>query len=568
MRRAGVVQGAAALIGVAAGVVSAGLAFSANWYTFGNTAVSGALLGLAAGAALLGAGLTRQRVRTEPAAGALLATAGIAWFMTAWDDPYAPAWILVAGRMFGTAWPVLVTHAVLRMFGPATRSERGLLVGAYACTVGASLAATLFFNPATNGCATCPANPLLLIDAPNAAAGLEHFTSLAGPVWATLLVAALSHRLARSTPHRRRNMLPTTICGLAVLTLVAVFYAQAIAGGLTGTAGTVRWAESVLLILLSVSTGWPALSRAMARQRLARLVVHASAVPPIGGLGRALGTVLHDTTARLLYPRDGEANGDLIDADGQAAQPRAHLTALTRGATTVAYLDHHTQLFEHDTAVIAQVARLSLDNERLHAERAAQLQELRASRVRIVAAADRERQRLERDLHDGAQQRLVSLALGIRLEDMTRHSPGPDQAANLADAEAEVTAALAELRTIARGLYPRELSEEGLVAALETFAETDPTPVEVDLRLAVGAPSDVESAAYFAVAQLLGTSTYAPTPGRAICLNSPGNRLQLTVSGSTRLGDLTAVEDRVGAVGGTVERVGAETIRIELPCVS
>ncbi len=195
MRRAGVVQGAAALIGVAAGVVSAGLALSANWYTFGDTAVSSALLGLAAGAALLGAGLTRLRVRTEPAAGALLATAGIAWFMTAWDDPYAPAWILVAGRMFGTAWPVLVTHAVLRMFGPATRSERGLLVAAYACTVGASLAATLFFNPATNGCATCPANPLLLIDAPDAAAGLEHFTSLAGPVWATLLVAALTHRL-------------------------------------------------------------------------------------------------------------------------------------------------------------------------------------------------------------------------------------------------------------------------------------------------------------------------------------------------------------------------------------
>ncbi len=169
----------------------------------------------------------------------------------------------------------------------------------------------------------------------------------------------------------------------------------------------------------------------------------------------------------------------------QPAQPRAHLTALTRGATTVAYLDHHTQLLEHDTAVIAQVARLSLDNERLHAERAAQLQELRASRVRIVAAADRERQRLERDLHDGAQQRLVSLALGIRLEDMTRHSTGPDQAAILADAEAEVTAALAELRTIARGLYPRELSEEGLDAALETFAETDPTPVELDLHLAV-----------------------------------------------------------------------------------
>ena len=72
-----------------------------------------------------------------------------------------PGSLWPAGRR--TAWPVLVTHAVLRMFGPATRSERGLLVGAYACTVGASLAAMLIFNPATSGCATCPANPLLLL---------------------------------------------------------------------------------------------------------------------------------------------------------------------------------------------------------------------------------------------------------------------------------------------------------------------------------------------------------------------------------------------------------------------
>ena len=197
----------------------------------------------------------------------------------------------------------------------------------------------------------------------------------------------------------------------------------------------------------------------MARQLSpAGLVVHASAVPPIGGLGRALGTVLHYMTARLLYPRDGEVNGDLIDADGQAAQPRAHLTALTRGATTVAYLEHyHTQLFEHDTAVIAQVARLSLDNERLHAERAAQLQELRASRVRIVAAADRERQRLERDLHDGAQQRLSSPS---RSEFGSRTLRATPPARTRLPTSPTLrprwrTAALAELQTIARWLIPR-----------------------------------------------------------------------------------------------------------------
>jgi signal transduction histidine kinase len=213
--------------------------------------------------------------------------------------------------------------------------------------------------------------------------------------------------------------------------------------------------------------------------------------------------------------------------------------------------------------------RCSNATQRLHAERAAQLRELRASRVRIVAAADRERRRLERDLHDGAQQRLVSLALGIRLEDITSSSgTSSDRAAILADAETEVAAALAELRTIARGLFPRELADEGLGASLETFAETDPTPVELDLQVPEGASSAVESAAFFVVAQLLATSTHTPTPGRAVRVRRSGGHLELVLHGSTRTEDLTTVEDRVGAIGGTVQRIGAGAIRIELPCAS
>ena len=525
-------------------------------------------MGLAAGTALLAAGLTLLGGEPEWVAGALLAAAGMAWFMTAWDDPYAPTGIFVAGRIFGTAWPVLVADGLLRMFGPVTRIERALVATAYACTIGAALAAMLFFDAATSGCAACPANPLLLVEAPRAAARFDHAAALAGPVWAVLLLAALTSRLFSSTPARRRIMFPMTACGIGILAVVAAGYARAIAEGLAETDGTL-WTESVLLILLSLATGWPALSLALTRQRLARLVVQASAVPPIGGLGRALGAVLHDPTARLLYPRDGSADHDLIDADGEPARPQATLTPLTRGATTVAYLDHHAPLLDPDSAVIAQVAQLSLENERLHAERAAQLRELRASRVRIVAAADRERRRLERDLHDGAQQRLVSLALGIRLEGMTpRSSTTSGSAAILADAEAEVAAALAELRTIARGLFPRELADEGLQAALETFAETDPTPVDLDLDLPDRAPSAVESAAFFAVAHLLATSAYDPAPGRAVRVHRQGPYLQLVLRGSTRTEDLTVVEDRVGAVGGTVDRVDAGTIRIELPCVS
>lgn len=572
MRGRRLLQAAAALIGVAAGAVSAYLALSTNWYVFGDTSSRSAVWGLSAGTALLAAGLALLRVETERVAGALLAAAGTAWFVIAWDDPYAPTGIFVAGRIFGTAWPVLVAHSLLRMFGPLTRIVRALVVVAYTCTIGAALAAMLFFDTATSGCTACPANPLLLVEAPLAGARLEHAATLAGPIWATLLVAALISRLFSSTPAKRRITAPMALCGGGILGVVAAGYGRAAATDLAGPDGTLLWSESVLLILLSLATGWPMLSLMLTRQRLARLVVQASAAPPLGGLSTALGTVLHDSTARLLYPRDGGPDHDLIDADGAAARPQATLTPLIRGATVVAYLDHFSPLLEPDNSAIAQVARLSLENERLHAQRAAQLRELRASRIRIVAAADSERRRLERDLHDGAQQRLVSLALGIRLEAMNPPSSagptGTSSLAVLADAEAEVAAALAELRTIARGLFPRELADEGLVAALETFAETDPTPVDLDLDLPERAPRAVESAAFFAVAHLLATSAYDPTPGRVVRVHCQGQRLELVLRGSTRTEDLSTIEDRVGAVGGTVDRLDAGTIRIELPCVS
>jgi hypothetical protein len=307
-------------------------------------------------------------------------------------------------------------------------------------------------------------------------------------------------------------------------------------------------------------------SLALTRHKLAKLVVQTSEFPIAGGVSRVLGTALHDPTIRLLYPRDSEVDGYLIDAGGEPAQPHAELTQLIRGADTVAYLDHAAPLAGNEGTVIAQVARLSLDHERLHAVRAAQLRELRESRVRIVAAADHERRRLERDLHDGGQQRLVSLALGLQLAELTAGPAGSKAKNLLAAARAEVAEAVADLRAIARGLYPRELADEGLESALETFAENDPTPVELDSDIPERLPHAVESAAYFTVVHFLGTTDFDPLPGRAIRAWLERACLHVQVSGSSRTADLTPVADRIGALGGSVERLGIGSIRIGLPC--
>jgi signal transduction histidine kinase len=560
----------APLVGCVVGIESARLAFSTSWYAFGDTSTGSAVLGLAAGAALVLAGTIELGSPANHKSGTLLAAAGMAWLITAWDNPAAPRWIFVVGRILDTVWPVLLAHALLRRYGGLGRAERVVLATAYACTIGLDVVGSLVYDPVTSGCADCPANPLLLADLPGFAAGLDRIATLTGPIWAILLAGALATRLFRSTSARRRIELPMTTIAVLLLIVVTVGYVRAAVRRLPETDDAALWvAESGLLLLLALATGWPALSLALTRQRVAQLVVQASAVPPIGGLERVLGEALHDPTTRLLYRGQGENDEYLIDADGNAAEPSAQLTPLIRGADTVAYLDHGDPLLDHEGAVIAQVARLSLDHERLHAERAAQLRELRASRVRIVAAADRERRRLERDLHDGAQQRLVSLALGLQLAELAPAAAESSRPISLlADAATEVATALAELRAIARGLYPRELADEGLESALETFAESDPTPVELDCDLPDKLPQAVEAAAYFTVAHLLATPSYEPAAGRAIRTWQEGNQLHIELAGSRRTDDLTMAEDRLGALGGTVQRIGAGLIRIVLPCES
>ena len=187
-----------------------------------------------------------------------------------------------------------------------------------------------------------------------------------------------------------------------------------------------------------------------------------------------------------------------VDGGGNAVAPPPGATRLLAGDEVVAALAHRPGLLD-DPAVVRSLAatvRLALEHERLQAGVRAQLNALRDSRARIVAAGAAERRRLERDLHDGAQQRLVALTLGLRLAQ--RRDPGAGE--GLAAVEADVRAAVAELRELAHGIHPSLLSDQGLAVALQELAEGSP-------RLALGdLPAErfdaaVETAAYFAVTE-------------------------------------------------------------------
>jgi signal transduction histidine kinase len=213
-------------------------------------------------------------------------------------------------------------------------------------------------------------------------------------------------------------------------------------------------------------------------------------------------------------------------------------------------------------AEVADAARLALEHERLNAIRRNQLESLRASRARIVATADAERRMLERDLHDGAQQRLATVAVGIRLARRQVASGDERLDAELGAAEGGLREALGELRELAHGLIPSVLAHEGLAPALEALADRAPRLVVRELPAERFGPS-VESAAYFVVAESLRRSGEGDVTvsGR----RDHGRLLIELEADGGRVGSITDLEDRVGAVGGTLTRT-AHHLSVELPC--
>jgi signal transduction histidine kinase len=197
--------------------------------------------------------------------------------------------------------------------------------------------------------------------------------------------------------------------------------------------------------------------------------------------------------------------------------------------------------------------------------------------ARIVEAADAERQRLERNLHDGAQQRLVSL--GLRLSRLSAHlTPASEEARMLAEAREELADSLRELRELAHGLHPAMLDTCGLVAALESLATRASVPVRVTAKVGRRSPAPVEVAAYYLVCEALtNVAKYAHATSVAIHLERRDRRLVVEVvddgvggANPAAGSGLRGLVDRVEALGGRLEifspRGRGTTMRAEIPC--
>src|SRR5262249_10142429 len=301
-----------------------------------------------------------------------------------------------------------------------------------------------------------------------------------------------------------------------------------------------------------------------ARAGVSDLVVELARMPAPGRLRDALAHALRDPSLELAYwiPESESYVGiDGRPVDVDAGEGRA-VTLLERGGHRVAALVHDPVLRENQELLdaVSSAAGLALENERLQAELRAQLEELRDSRARIVEAADNARRRLERNLHDGAQQRLVALSVALGLAERKLTTDAQQAAAMLQAARGELTVALEELREIARGLHPAILSR-GLAVALEGVAERSPVPVQLHVDGGARPPPLVEAAAYYVVSEALtNVARYAHASAATVRVTRNSERLRVEISDDglggaaiTKGSGLQGLRDRVEAIDGRLD---------------
>ena len=519
---------------------------------------------LVPGLAAVVAGAATATAGSLARSGTLVALVGIAWIAGAWDAPGSPSpLVFTAGLVADSAALALAAHLLLGYPGGRLRGRaRSVVVAAgYAVLVGVvGIAPTLFFAPASTGCPQCPSNLLLLTDNPAAATALGKQAGWLGVAWITAVVlVVIIGRLTRRLPPTRDGTTGVLATGIGFLVCGGLGLVPL--GSFEAHRAEFWTAQATMLVLLATALGWARLRWARAQRRLVRVTLgldHPGDPDRPRGRDRPMARRSHPVHRLPGHRRPLRRPRRNTRAPHTCAAGYT-VTQLRLGDQPLAALTHRAGLLDDPRRVrdLLAVARLGLVNERLRAQRAAQLADLRASRLRLVESADEERRRLERDLHDGAQQRLVSLALALRRpvrNDRTGHAEAA------ADAVGRAGTAL---RDFARGIYPTALAQ-GLGPALQGLGES--TGIALTGLPTRRLPPVIEATAYQVAA-------WAATAGAAslrIDTMNPTTTMTIRFPAATRDPIPSALTDRVQAVGGTIVEEGhadtpGATITVRLP---
>lgn len=553
------------------------------------------------------AGLVAWHRRPQNRIGPLMVLIGIAILVWGLRSLPVPAlvtlgmWLSLGTGVRGVLLGVLVLAYPSGRI--TSRLDRAWVILALGWLLGPQLAQALATPVGMWGCERCRPLVVLWYDE-RVRQLLQRASALLFATLAILLVALLVRRWLKASAPARRALTPVWITG-ALMPLVAVTVSsfdetitqdRVLGSPMLPSLGELirphvplavwdllPWIVAVSLLLLPLAFLWGLLRAHLGQAAVSRLAIElrrpGHQTPLIETLRRALGDRSIDL---VLWSRP--ASG-YVTAEGRPISLPLHgddraVTRLDGDDGPLAALLHDPALVDQRSLVdgVAAVAQLAIENERLHAEVKAQLEEVRASRERIVRAGDEERRRVERDIHDGAQQRLVSLSLALGMAHAQAERLSPEIAATLGDAEAELRGAITELRELARGIHPAILTEAGLGPALESLAEHAPMPVDVRSDLNGRLSPLVEATAYFVAAEsLTNIAKHAKASAAIVTASASDGWLRLTVvddgvggADPARGSGLRGLIDRVAALGGRLSiqdaGTGGTRLTAEIPC--
>ena len=526
------------------------------------------LAAIGVGGAIAISGMAIWERRPGNAIGPILVLGGGLWMLGRLQGAASvPLW-LVANIANSAAQALLLAVLVAFPTGRLTsRIAWAIVILGTVAVIGANLTVVVSTETRRTPGLEGP-NPMYLPMPEALAALLVAGFQLASYVGGLAGIGWIVNRWRNASGPARRSYLPIFAAGVTIVVIVLGSQIPINRGGLTGDQlyGLVTL-QILSFALLPAAIAISVLRDRMARGAVADLVVQLGDTPEPVNLRDALASALHDPT--LEVARWSVADETYVDRGGRpfelpGPESDRRVTLLEGDRGHLAAIVHDPALLD-DPALIASVGaaiRLAVENERLAAEVREQLEEVRASRARIVEAADAERRRVERNLHDGAQQRLVALSLALRrARAQLPVDADNDAAATLDDAAAQLRAALAELRELARGIHPAVLTEAGLASALRSLAADSAVLASVDLDLPERMSSHVEVAAYFVVAEsLTNVAKYAEATRVSIHAARDGDELRVEVSDDGRGGadpaagsGLRGLADRVAALGGRLD---------------
>jgi signal transduction histidine kinase len=566
---------------VAFGLIDVALILTSNHIDVRGAWAAAALL---VGWGFIGAGLFAWVRSPESSIGPLMVATGFAWFVSLVTASNVPG-LFIAAALLSSLYFVTAIHMLLAApHGQGlARGDRRIVTAGYLLVTLGTIPFALFSDPA-NDCEKCPSNPLLIEDNQTFADIWNTVISLVGLVLIIGVLRSLVLRWRRATRPERRLYAPVYASGVALM--IAVFAQLGLqTSGSDGRALDVVFIVSVIPLALVPYLFVAAFVRTRMAQggAVGGLITRLGEAPRPGGLRDALADALDDPSLELLFWLPDARR--YVDARGQEYElpeddPARAVTKVERDGECVAAIVHDGTLphmHEHVQAVGAAAA-LALENERLDAALRAKIDELRGSRERMLQIGLEERRRLERDLHDGAQQRLVSMALNLRLARAKLNEDPLAAEQLLASAGEELDSALEELRELARGIHPAVLTDRGLGTALQTLANRAPVPVELgelpDERL----PEAVELAAYFVVAEALtNVAKYAEASHATVQVERHNGRVVVEVAddgiGGADPGrgtGLRGLADRLAVIEGRLEVESEQghgtRVRARIPC--